>query len=221
MSFETAEASAIAQLTARLLLEIKAVHFNADQPFTHTSGRVAPVYVDCRKVISFPRARKAVIDYAVATLQREVGFEAFDSVAGGETAGISYAAWLADRLGLPMQYVRKKPKGFGRDAQIEGVIHEGARTLLVEDLASDGKSKLNFVEALRNAGAVVSDTFVVFHYGIYPESLTTLAEAGVRLHALATWWDVLSVARQFKYFDDHTLAEVERYLHAPRDWAPR
>ncbi len=118
----------------------------------------------------------------------EIGAESIDAVAGGETAGIPFAAWLADRLELPMLYVRKKPKGFGRNAQIEGDVREGARVILVEDLASDGKSKLVFTDALRAAGCQVSDTFVIFHYGIFKGSAEHLAEHGIRLHALATWW---------------------------------
>ena len=204
-------AEAIAEQSARILLEIKAVSFNAREPFTWTSGRKAPTYVDCRKVISFPRARTALLDFAAATVIRDIGYEALDAIAGGETAGIPYAAWLSDRLGLPMQYIRKQPKGFGKMAQIEGVLNEGDRTLLVEDLATDGGSKLKFIEALRTAGAQVSDAFVIFHYGIFPKSVTSLAEIGVRLHALTTWHDVLKVARNDRYFDDHTLDQVESF----------
>ena len=134
----------IAELTARMLLEVKAVHFRADEPYKFTSGLASPVYTDCRKLISFPHVRNTLMDFAVATILSEVGFAAIDSVAGGETAGIPFAAWIADRMSLPMQYVRKKPKGFGRNALIEGDFREGARTLLVEDLATDGGSKLKF-----------------------------------------------------------------------------
>ena len=214
-------AAAIAEQSARILLEIKAVSFNAQTPFTWTSGRKAPTYVDCRKVISFPRARTALLDFAAATVLRDIGYESIDAIAGGETAGIPYAAWLSDRLGLPMQYVRKQPKGFGRNAQIEGVLNEGDRALLVEDLATDGGSKLKFVEALRDAGAVVTDTFVVFHYGIFPQSVTSLAEIGVRLHALATWHDVLKVARDGNYFDAETLKSVESFLGDPDAWSAK
>jgi orotate phosphoribosyltransferase len=209
----------IAELTAKLLIEIKAVHFNAATPYRFTSGWASPVYVDCRRIIAFPRARSAIIDFAVETLRRDVGFEAFEIVAGGETAGIPFAAWIADRLALPMQYVRKKPKGFGRDAQIEGVLVDGARTLLVEDLATDGKSKVNFIKALREAGAVVNDSFVVFHYGIFPQSRQIMAELGVGLHALATWWDVLAAAKRHQYFDAETLREVESFLNDPVTWS--
>ncbi|AWK86675.1 orotate phosphoribosyltransferase [Azospirillum thermophilum] len=209
----------IAATAAKILLEIKALHFNAETPFIFTSGWASPVYTDCRRIVSFPRARKALMDFAVATIEREVGYEAIDAVAGGETAGIPFAAWIADRLELPMQYVRKKPKGFGRNAQIEGVLTEGQRVLLVEDLATDGKSKENFVTALRNGGAQVTDTFVIFHYGIFPQSKTNMEAIGVRLHALCTWWDVLKVARENRYFDEKTLSEVEKFLHDPVGWS--
>ncbi len=209
----------IAAQTAKLLIEIKAVHFNAAEHYTFTSGWKSPVYVDCRRIVAFPRARSAVVDFAVQTIKRDIGFEAVDIIAGGETAGIPFAAWIADRLALPMQYVRKKPKGFGRDAQIEGVVTEGARTLLVEDLATDAKSKVNFVNALRTAGQTVTDAFVVFHYGIFPQSKLTMDEIGVKLHALATWWDVLEAAKKHGYFDKDTLREVESFLNNPVPWS--
>ena len=169
-----ADQSVIAEVTATMLLEVKAVLFHESKPFVFTSGWASPVYIDCRKLIFYPRIRSQLVDFATATLARDAGFEQFDVVAGGETAGIPYAAWIADRLGLPMQYVRKKPKGFGRNAQIEGDIREGARTLLVEDLTTDGRSKINFCKALRDAGAVVEHVFVNFYYDIFPESKKTL-----------------------------------------------
>ena len=120
-----ADKEVIAELTAKMLIEVEAVRFMTDKPFIFTSGWASPVYTDCRRLISFPRVRRTLIDFGVATLERDVGFEQFDAVAGGETAGIPFAAWMADRLMLPMQYVRKKPKGFGRNAQIEGHIEAG------------------------------------------------------------------------------------------------
>ncbi|MCB2100459.1 MAG: orotate phosphoribosyltransferase [Rhodobacterales bacterium] len=211
----------MAEMTAKMLLEINAVHFRADQPFTFTSGIASPVYIDCRKLISYPRIRSTLMDFAASTLVRDVGFEQFDAIAGGETAGIPFAAWLADKLTLPMQYVRKKPKGFGRDAQIEGDLIEGQRVLLVEDLTTDGGSKIKFCEALRTAGAQVSDTLVVFYYDIFPEVRGKLQEHGLRLHYLATWWDVLKVCKDHGYFDPHTLAEVESFLGDPLTWSGR
>jgi orotate phosphoribosyltransferase len=214
-----ADKSFIAEMTAKIMLEVKAVHFSEGKPFVFTSGWASPVYIDCRKLISYPRVRSTLIDFATATIVRDVGFEQFDTVAGGETAGIPYAAWIADRLSLPMQYVRKKPKGFGRGAQIEGHIEEGARTLLVEDLTTDGRSKVNFCKALRDAGAIVDHVFVMFYYDIFPESKKILAEINVKLLHLATWWDVLRVVKQGGYFEPHTIDEVERFLNAPAKWS--
>jgi orotate phosphoribosyltransferase len=214
-----ADKSFIADMTAKMMLEVKAVHFSQDKPFVFTSGWASPVYIDVRKLISYPRVRTALIDFAAATIVRDVGFEQFDTVAGGETAGIPYAAWIADRLSLPMQYVRKKPKGFGRGAQIEGHIEEGARTLLVEDLTTDGRSKVNFCKALRDAGAVVDHVFVVFYYDIFPESKKIIADIKVKLLHLATWWDVLRVVKQGGYFENRVIEEVERFLNAPAKWS--
>lgn len=211
--------SHIARAAARMLLEIEAVHFRADPPFILTSGAASPVYIDCRKLISFPRIRSMLMDFGVATVMEKAGYEAFDSIAGGETAGIPFAAWFAERMGLPMQYVRKKPKGFGRDAQIEGQVQEGDRVLLVEDLATDGGSKIVFVDALRKAGARCDHTFVVFFYDIFPETREIMADAGLTLHYLTTWKDVLAVARQQDRFDKATLNAVQDFLEAPKEWS--
>jgi orotate phosphoribosyltransferase len=161
-SARNARQQAAGRTVANILLEIKAVNFRPEQPYTLTAGWASPVYIDCRKLISFPRARRKVTELARLEIEETIGHENIDAVAGGETAGIPYAAWIADALMLPMQYVRKKPKGFGRMAQIEGDLREGSRVVLVEDLASDGGSKLLFVKALRDAGATCHHCFVVF-----------------------------------------------------------
>jgi orotate phosphoribosyltransferase len=202
----SADRAFIAETTAKMLLEVKAVLFSEDKPFIFTSGWASPVYIDCRKLIFYPRIRTQLVDFATATLARDAGFEQFDVVAGGETAGIPYAAWIADRLGLPMQYIRKKPKGFGR-------------TLLVEDLTTDGRSKINFCKALREAGAVVEHVFVNFYYDIFPDAKKVMTDLGVRLHHLATWWDVLKVVKQGSYLPGAQVAEVEKFLHAPAQWS--
>ncbi len=215
----TSEQKQAAITTARILLEIKAVNFRPEEPYILTSGWASPVYVDCRKVISFPRARQKVCELAAQTILREVGYESLDAVAGGETAGIPYAAWISDRLMLPMLYVRKKPKGFGRNAQIEGDFQPGARVVLVEDLASDGASKVNFCNAIREAGAQIDTAFVVFFYGVFPGAMKHLNDMGVHLSYLANWWDVLEVAEQDGLFDKRTIEEVRNFLHDPVQWS--
>ena len=211
----------ISELTAKMLFEIDAVHFRSDKPFIFTSGTASPVYIDCRKIISYPRIRSTLMDFGASVLAKNVGFEQFDAVAGGETAGIPFAAFIAERLSLPMQYVRKKPKGFGRDALIEGDIKKDQRILLVEDLTTDGGSKLNFAKAIRQAGAKVNHTFVIFYYDIFKETISNLNKNDLQLHYLATWWNILDCAKSLKKFDYTTLSEVEDFLHDPSKWSKK
>ncbi len=211
----------MAELVAKMLWEIKAVHFSADKPYKLASGMASPVYIDCRKLISYPRIRSAVMDFAAATVLREAGFEQFDVIAGGETAGIPFAAMLAERLALPMIYVRKAPKGHGRNAQIEGHMPEGARVLVIEDLTTAGGSMFKFIDAIRAAGGVVDHGIALFYYDIFPQARGEMLDKGVTLLNIATWRDVLDVAKQQKLFDEKTLFEVEAFLNAPLEWSGR
>ena len=215
----SADRAFIADTTAKMLLEVKAVLFSEDKPFIFTSGWASPVYIDCRKLISYPEARAKIMSHALKAIDKDIGWNKIDVVAGGETAGIPFAAFLAALAKKPMIYVRKQPKGFGRMAQIEGDLKPGKRVLLVEDLATDGGSKLVFIDALKKAEAKVTDCFVIFHYGIFPQSIEMLAAAGVKLHALATWWDALDAAQKHKFFDERGLAETRAFLEAPEQWS--
>jgi orotate phosphoribosyltransferase len=202
-----------------MYLDTGAVRFMAEKPYIFTSGWASPVYNDSRWLISFPEVRSALMDFSVAAIKRDIGRDKIDAVAGGETAGIAFAAWVADRLSLPMQYIRKKPKGFGRGSQIEGQLLPGQRVLLVEDLATDGRSKINFVKAIREAGGTCDHCTVLFFYDIYPEGRKILADIGVTLNYLTTWWDVLAVAKASGKYDPKMLAEVETFMNDPAGWS--
>jgi orotate phosphoribosyltransferase len=208
----------IAELSAAMLLDVNAVHFNSQDPFTLASGLLSPTYIDCRKLISFPRVRSALMDFLTCTVLREAGFEAFNNIAGGETAGIPFSALVAERLSLPLTYVRKKPKGYGRNARIEGVMTQNDRVLLIEDMTTDGGSKISFIDAIRATGAKCNNTAVIFYYDIFPETLKNLKDHGTDLHYLCTWWDVLAVAKKRNTFDKKTLEDVENFLREPRVW---
>jgi orotate phosphoribosyltransferase len=208
-----------ASKTAKWLLDIKAVNFRPEEPYMFTAGWASPVYIDCRWIISFTQARRQIIKLGVEMLQKSGAMNGVTKIAGGETAGIPYAAWIAEATSTPMLYVRKKPKGFGRDAQIEGNLIEGDKVLLVEDLATDGGSKINFVHALRTAGSKVSDIFVVFFYDIFPGAIETLDKAGVKLHYLCTWHDILQVAKEGEYFSPEVITEVQEFLNDPINWS--
>ncbi len=200
---------------AEILISIKAIGCNLEKPFRLTSGWASPVYVDCRKVISYVRERREI----VSMMARCVRGEDFDAVAGGETAGISYGAWIAEALSLPFAYVRKKPKEVGKAQQIEGEIRPGQRVLLVEDLATDGASKVNFINALRAAGAHCSHSVVVFYYGIFPKAPQIIDGAGITLHALTDWRTAIDAAEAAGYFTPVQIRGIREFLDDPEGWS--
>lgn len=207
----------IARETALALLQIDAIRLSTHHPFMFSSGLVSPVYIDCRRIISFPEIRERLMSSATEILQADLA--GTEALAGGETAGIPFAAFLAANTRLPMHYVRKRPKGYGPNSQVEGVVRPGQRVALIEDLTTDGRSKLRFCKALRRAGAEVSDCLVLFYYDIFPETRTLLAEDGLTLHALANWQDILAVADEAALFDTRGLAEIRAFLDDPLDWS--
>jgi orotate phosphoribosyltransferase len=207
----------IALETARILLDTQSILFRTEPPFNYTSGRVGPVYVDCRRLISFPRERKILMDFAADIIKADA--PDIDTIAGGETAGIPYAAFIADRLNMPMIYIRKKPKGFGRNAQIEGVLGQaGTRVLIAEDIQNYGVSVKVFVDALRAADAHVDTVFVLFSYG-HASSQQAMADMGVRVISLCDWSAVLKLARAEKRFDDALLDSMDSFLSDPIAWS--
>lgn len=204
---------------ANILLDIQAVNFRPEDPYTLTSGWASPVYIDCRKIISFPEARRRLMAMAVELLNDEAGLGSVDAVAGGETAGIPFAAWIADAAEKPMLYVRKKAKGFGRGARIEGAPKDGATVLLIEDLATDGASKVNFINALRDAGMIAEHAFAIFFYGVFPGALDALKDMGVTLHYLLTWEDILIAVEETSAFPEEAIAEVRNFMADPQGWS--
>jgi len=208
----------IATDTAQALLATRAVLVYEARPFVYTTGWASPVYVDCRRLMSHAGLRRVVMDGAAALLRARLA-GTVDVIAGSETAGIPFAAWLADRLDLPMVYVRKKAKGWGAHAQIEGDIEPGARCLLVDDLTTDGLSKIGLTRALRQAGAAVEHVFVLFNYDIYPQSRTAYASSGITLHHAATWKDIFAATKALNYFTPAQAKEIKTFLADPVAWS--
>lgn len=149
---------------ARHLLEIKAVQINPKEYFTWTSGIKSPIYCDNRLTMSYPTIRRKIVDAFVQKIENLS--EKPDVIAGCATAGIPHAAWLAERLDLPMVYVRSKPKGHGKGNQIEGDLKKGQKVLVIEDLISTGGSSIDSAKALQNEGAEVINVFAIFTYGL-------------------------------------------------------
>ena len=196
--------------TAKILFDVKSIILKPNKPFKLTSGRLSPVYIDCRKIISHIKARRSLIAMSVALIKKEINLKKIDFIAGGETAGIPYAAWISEKLNKPMLYIRKKPKDFGKLSQIEGDIKKNSKVLLIEDLFTDGKSKIHFCNAIRKAGGVVSDIFVIFNYGIFSDKI--LKKNKLKLHFLTNWDTVIKYIKNKKSFTQSEIKIIENYL---------
>ena len=205
---------------ARLLFDAGAIHLSRQQPFILAAGWASPVYVDVRILLGDPVFRQRVTQLAVRYLDAVLPQASVDAVAGAETAGIPFAAWLADKLDVRMRYVRKRPLGIGRNAQVEGGDVDGLKVLLVDDLTTDGGSKLNFARGLRAAGAIVEHVLTIFYHDVFPGAAERLAQAGLTLHPLATWADILRSPAAVK-ISPQDRAEVERFLADPVAWSTK
>ena len=201
---------------AKILVDIKSVNFSFTNYFTLTSGLKSPVYVDCRKIISFTEEREFIIDKAIKYLN-DKGINS-ELIAGGETAGIPYAAFISQKLKKPMIYIRKKPKGFGINKQIEGEFKKNQSTLLVEDLATDGGSKITFVNAIREAELLVKDIFVIFYYDIFDFEKSNLSKLHVKIHSLCTWRDIVTYLEKNNVYSESEIDSLKKFLSNPQDW---
>lgn len=204
----------IRQLLALQLWQLGAIKVNLAEPFRLVSGNFSPIYINCRQLISFPAF--ADLFAAGARIACQQGQIEFDVIAGGETAGIPFAAFLARSLGRPMVYVRKQTKAHGMASRVEGLLEADQRVLLVEDLITDAGSKLSFVEAIRQSGGVVRDVLVLFDR--LQGGAEALACQGIRLHALTDMDEALAVAGQTGLLSQEELGSIGRYLADPRQW---
>jgi orotate phosphoribosyltransferase len=210
----------IGAATARLLLQAGALMVAGERPFVLAGGWASPVYVDCRRLIGEPALAGGITDLMARFLRQRFGeVLPFDSLAGGETAGIPWAAWLSARLGLPMRYVRKRPLGIGRNAQVEGGEVAGQRVLLIDDLVTDGRSKVAFARGLRAAGALAADVLVLFYNRAFPGGEERLAAEGLVLHALADWSDLLGLPPGEPLLAAEAREVIEHFLRDPVAWS--
>ena len=195
---------------ANLLLSIGCVNIDFKKQFTLTSGKKSPVYVDCRKLISFPKERELIIN----EMSKQIKSKYKDStiIAGGETAGIPYSSFLCQKMKYPMIYIRKSPKGFGKGKLIEGEFKKNTKSILVEDMATDGGSKLHFIRALRQNELKVKDIYVVFYYGIYPKAKKNISKMKVNLNYLTSWRDILTISPN--YISDKDYDNLKSYLES-------
>ncbi|MBM7824246.1 orotate phosphoribosyltransferase [Arcanobacterium pluranimalium] len=202
------------EIITKDLLDIQAVFFRPDDPFTWASGIKSPVYCDNRLILTAPAVRNRV-EEAFARLVKSQ-FPAVECLMGTATAGIAHAAIVADKLGLPMGYVRSGSKDHGRQNQIEGRLEPGMRVVVVEDLISTGGSVLDTVKALREAGAQVLGVVSIFTYGM-ERAKRAFADAGVEEVSLVTFDDIARVAAKTGYIDVASVAKLLAFRANPSD----
>jgi len=200
---------------ARKLLQIKAIKLSPQKPFTWASGLRSPIYCDNRTILSFPEIRRFVIN---AFAKKLVDQPSFDVIAGVATAGIPHGVLLAEHLDLPFIYVRDTPKSHGRQNQIEGVLHSGARVLLIEDLISTGGSSLQAVGALRKAGAQVGLLMAIFTYG-FPSSREAFARADCAFDTLTNYPTLLQIAASESYVSPEQVQLLQSWNQDPQAWS--
>lgn len=204
-----------AKVVAGKLLDVQAVKLSPQAPFTWASGWKSPIYCDNRKVLSFPYVR----DYVKSELCNVI-FEKFpeaDILAGVATAGIAWGAMAADQLKLPYVYVRPKPKEHGLGNQIEGALEPGQKVIVVEDLISTGKSSLQVVDVLKNAGVEVIGMVSIFTYQ-FPQAAEAFEKAGVPYHSLTDYPTLISLALERKIVSADDEAELLKWRENPAAW---
>ncbi len=199
---------------AKNLLKIKAVFLKPNDPFTWASGIKSPIYCDNRLTLSFPDVRKVVENGLAETIKKY--YPDVEVIEGTSTAGIAHAAMVAEILGLPMGYVRGGAKDHGRGNQIEGIVPEGKKVVVVEDLISTAGSSLEVVDVLKEAGANVLGIVSIFTYGL-KKGVERLAAANCVNHSLSNFETLVNVAAQEKYISESDIKKVLKFQSNPSD----
>lgn len=204
----------LASEVAKQLLQIKAIKLNPQNPFTWASGIKSPIYCDNRVVLSYPLARKFIIE-SLAEKSKEFGN--FNVVAGVATAGIAHGALLADILDLPFVYVRNKAKAHGRQNVIEGQLRGNERVLVVEDLISTGGSSIKAVQTLADHGCNIAGVIAIFSYG-FEKANKAFEEIGCSFTTLSNYDALLEEAKNSGYIDQDQLETLRQWRVAPENW---
>ena len=199
---------------AEQLLTIRAVFLQPDDPFTWSSGIKSPIYCDNRLTLSYPEIRQTIADGLAQLIKQN--FKDAEVVAGTATAGIPHAAFISDRLNLPMCYVRSKAKEHGKGKQIEGLVRAGQKVVVVEDLISTGGSAINAVKALREAGAEVLGVVSIFTYNL-PLGNENLQNNGIKSVSLCDFDTLVKVAIQKGFIEERAKEKLSLWVQNPSE----
>jgi len=204
----------IRETVALLLWDAEAVKVNLEKPFKLVSGNYSPIYINCRLAISHPILMNLFTTFAQAICEHNA--IQVDVIAGGETAGIPFASYVAKGLSLPMVYIRKAKKDHGIASLIEGTLPKDSKVLLVEDLITDAGSKLHFIDAIQSSGAIVENTLVLFDREQGGKDI--LKKHGLQLYAATDMSTVLTVAKDANLLPTSQLESVRDYLSDMHAW---
>ncbi len=208
----------IAQKAASTLLDVGAVSIRPDNPFTYSSGIQSPVYTDCRLLMAHVPERRLIRDLYIELLG--ISGKEYDAIAGTSTAGIPHAAWIAEKMDLPMVYVRGKAKDHGKGNRVEGKVEKGNLIAVVEDLISTGGSSAESAIALRDNGAIADDVFAIITYGM-EKAAETYAANGLKLHVMTDFRTLLNVARDKGAITEEQIPLVLDWAQDPQTWGER
>lgn len=204
---------------AEVLVSIGAVSITTAQPFIYTSGWASPVYIDTRLLMSDVALRREVMDIAAASLAPLVRQRGINALVGAESSGIAMAAWLSERLDLPMLYLRKRPLGWGSAARLEGALPQNPVLLHVDDVTTDARSKVAAAQALRGIGARIDDCLVAVDYAIYPQTREVLVQQSVLMHALVHWQHVHEALIASGSLNEEQVRTLAAFTAAPVQWS--
>ncbi|MEE9408641.1 MAG: orotate phosphoribosyltransferase [Polaribacter sp.] len=204
-----------AKKTAELLLQVKAIKLNSTEPFKWASGWNSPIYCDNRVTLSYPPVRVFLKEEIAKIVEKEYGKP--DVIAGVATGAIAIGILVAQELGVPFIYVRPEPKKHGRKNQIEGHLESGQNVVVIEDLISTGKSSLNAVEAIKEAGGVVKGMVAIFSYG-FEVAKANFKEKNVSLTTLSNYDNLLEQALDSSYISEKELSTLEEWRSNPSVW---
>lgn len=208
----------VSEQVAKILLELKAITLNTKKPFRYASGLLSPVYTDCRVLMAYPDKRQIIRDFYIEAIKKS-GVE-FDVVTGTATAGIPHAAWIADKLNLPMVYVRGKAKDHGKENLMEGIINKSQKAIVIEDLVSTGESAINSVKAVREAGGQIEYVFSIITYGMEKAKIS-FDENRLRLVSLTTFAKVVKTAQEMGYINKEEISIILDWTSDPLSWGKK
>lgn len=209
----------IAEEVAQLLFLVEAVSIRPHNPFKYTSGILSPIYIDNRVIMSYPKVREKIIGFYMNIIKETVGIKSVDVISGTAHSAIPLAAWIADRLVVPLVFARSSPKDYGKQNKLEGVFEPGSNVLIIEDHISTGMSSLDNTRTIRELGGITNSCIATTSYGL-EKATKAFEEAKVSLHVLTDFTTLVNVAIEQGRIKEEDRNLVMSWRSDPDNWIP-